>query len=73
MSLSRAIPKLHYSRAVSSRVNNKAEPQAAGLLGDLSNSFRHQVINLPTRFVVISMHEDVYFGLGTRHALYKPI
>lgn len=40
-----------------------------GSLGDLSNSFRHQVVNLPTRFVVISVHEDAYFGLGTLNPL----
>lgn len=71
MSLLCAILKLYRGRAVSSRVNNKAEPQAAttGSLGDLSNPFRHQVVNLPTRFVVISLHEDVYFGPGILHPL----
>jgi hypothetical protein len=71
MSLLYAALKLYCGRAVSSQVNNKAEPQAAttGSLGDLSNSFRHQVVNLPTRFVVISVHEDVYFRLGTLHSL----
>lgn len=67
-----AVLKLYYGRAVSSRVNNKVEPQAAttGSLGDLSNPFRHRVVNLPTRFVVINVHEDVYFGHGTpRHSL----
>jgi len=34
---------------------------------DLSNSFRHWIVNLLTRFVVICVHEDVYFELGTLH------
>lgn len=69
MSLLSTVLKLYCARAISSPVNNKAKPQAAtaGSLGDLSNSFRHRVVNLPTRFVVISVHEDVYFGLGTLH------
>lgn len=69
MSLLSAVLKLYCGRAVSSPVNNKAKPQAATAEspGDLSNSFRHRVVNLPTRFVVISVHEDVYFGLGTLH------
>lgn len=71
MSLLCTVLKLYCGRAVSSQVNNKAESQAAttGSLGDLSNPFRHQVVNLPTRFVVISVHEDVYFGLGTLNPL----
>jgi len=36
-------------------------------VSDLSNSFRHWVVNLLTRFVVICVHEDVYFELGTLH------
>lgn len=69
MSLLSAVLKLYCGRSVSSPVNNKAKPQAATTesLGDLSNSFRHRVVNLPTRFVVISVHEDVYFGLGMLH------